>query len=99
MSGTTAGEPASAGANRALTPRQPRPLRSTPDGVRERGYSPSMREIGRAVGLTSPSSVEHQLPAWESRGHLRGEAGCPRRVEARLPGVPPVPPKGAEGAE
>jgi repressor LexA len=58
-----------------------------------------MREIGRAVGLTSTSSVEHQLSALESKGHLRREAGCPRTVEVRLPGVPPVPAKGAEGAK
>jgi len=49
-----------------------------------------MREIGRAVGLTSTSSVEHQLSTLESKGHLRREAGCPRTVEVRLPGVPPV---------
>jgi repressor LexA len=53
-----------------------------------------MREIGRAVGLTSTSSVEHQLSALESKGHLRREPGCPRTVEVRLPGVPPVPAKG-----
>jgi repressor LexA len=61
--------------------------------VQERGYSPSIREIGRAVGLTSTSSVEHQLSALESKGHLRREPGCPRTVEVRLPGVPPVPAK------
>jgi repressor LexA len=53
-----------------------------------------MREIGRAVGLTSTSSVEHQLSALESKGHLRREPGCPRTVEVRLPGVAPVPANG-----
>jgi repressor LexA len=57
-----------------------------------------MREIGRAVGLTSTSSVEHQLSALESKGHLRREAGCPRTVEVRLPGVPPVSVRGAKSA-
>jgi repressor LexA len=99
MSSTTAGGPPSPGASRALTPRQRRILRFIHDWVQERGYSPSMREIGRAVGLTSTSSVEHQLSALESKGHLRREAGCPRTVEVRLPGVPPVPAKGAEGAK
>ena len=98
MSSTTAGGPASADVDRALTPRQRRILRFIHDWVQERGYSPSMREIGRAVGLTSTSSVEHQLSALESKGHLRREAGCPRTVEVRLPGVPPVPAKGAKGA-
>jgi repressor LexA len=99
MSSTTAGGPPSPGVSRALTPRQRRILRFIHDWVQERGYSPSMREIGRAVGLTSTSSVEHQLSALESKGHLRREAGCPRTVEVRLPGVPPVPAKGTEGAK
>jgi repressor LexA len=98
MSSTTAGGPPSPGAGRALTSRQQRILRFIHDWVQERGYSPSMREIGRAVGLTSTSSVEHQLSALESKGHLRREAGCPRTVEVRLPGVPPVPAKGAKTA-
>jgi repressor LexA len=58
-----------------------------------------MREIGRAVGLTSTSSVEHQLSTLESKGHLRREAGCPRTVEVRLPGVPPVSPKAGADAK
>jgi repressor LexA len=58
-----------------------------------------MREIGRAVGLTSTSSVEHQLSALESKGHLRREAGCPRTVEVRLPGAPPMPTKGGADAQ
>jgi len=44
------------------------------------------------VGLTSTSSVEHQLAALEAKGYLRRAAGCPRTVEVRLPGQPPVPP-------
>ena len=93
MTSTTAGGPPSPGADRALTPRQRTILRFIHDWVQERGYSPSIREIGRAVGLTSTSSVEHQLSALESKGHLRREPGCPRTVEVRLPGVPPVPAK------
>jgi repressor LexA len=99
MSSATAGGPPSPGADEALTARQRRILRFIHDWVQERGYSPSMREIGQAVGLTSTSSVEHQLSALESKGHLRREAGCPRTVEVRLPGVPPVPAKGAEDAQ
>src|SRR5215475_14455859 len=94
MSSTTAGgPPGSPGLGRGLTPRQHRILRFIHDWVQERGYSPSMREIGRAVGLTSTSSVEHQLSAPESKGYLRREPGCPRTVEVRLPGVPPAPAK------
>jgi len=94
MTSTTADGPPSPGADRALTPRQRTILRFIHDWVQERGYSPSMREIGRAVGLTSTSSVEHQLSALETKGHLRREPGCPRTVEVRLPGVPPVSAKG-----
>ena len=93
MTSTTADGPPSPGADRALTPRQRTILRFIHDWVQERGYSPSLREIGRAVGLTSTSSVEHQLSALESQGHLRREPGCPRTVAVRLPGVPPVPAK------
>jgi repressor LexA len=99
MSSTTADGPRSAAADRGLTPRQRRILWFIHDWVQERGYSPSMREIGRAVGLTSTSSVEHQLSALESKGHLRREPGCPRTVEVRLPGVPPAPAAGAGGAK
>src|SRR5262245_31895878 len=100
MSSTTAGgPPSSPGLGRGLTLRQRRILRVIHDWVPERGYSPSMRELGRAVGLTSSSSVEHQLSALESRGHLRREAGCPRTVEVRLPGAPPAPARGAKGAK
>src|SRR6516225_11364532 len=94
MSSVTAGGTPSPGVSWALTPRQRRILRFIHDWVQERGYSPSMREIGRAVGLTSTSSVEHQLSALETKGHLRREPGCPRTVEVRLPGVPPVSAKG-----
>jgi repressor LexA len=80
-----------------LTGRQQKIVRFIGGWVREHGYSPSMREIGRAVGLTSTSSVEHQLSALEAKGYLRREAGCPRTVEVRLPGEPPIPPGSAAG--
>ena len=75
-----------------LTSRQRKIVRFISAWVHEHGYSPSMREIGRAVGLTSTSSVEHQLAALQAKGYLRRAAGCPRTVEVRLPGQPPVPP-------
>ena len=75
-----------------LTARQRKIVRFISGWVQEHGYSPSMREIGRAVGLTSTSSVEHQLAALQAKGYLRRAAGCPRTVEVRLPGQPPVPP-------
>ncbi len=74
-----------------LTARQRKIVRFISGWVHEHGYSPSIREIGRAVGLTSTSSVEHQLAALQAKGYLRRAARCPRTVEVRLPGQPPVP--------
>jgi repressor LexA len=63
------------------------------DSVQRRGYPPSMREIGEAVGLTSTSSVSYQLSTLQSKGYLRRDAGRPRTVEVRLPGHPAVRPE------
>jgi repressor LexA len=53
--------------------------------VEQRGYPPSMREIGEAVGLTSPSSVKHQLTALERKGYVRRDPHRPRAIEIVLP--------------
>jgi repressor LexA len=70
-----------------LTPRQRRVLEVIRDSVDRRGYPPSMREIGDAVGLTSTSSVSHQLTTLERKGYLRRDPNRPRAVEVRLPDV------------
>ena len=49
------------GARDSLTKRQIAILEMIRDTTESRGYPPSVREIGEAVGLTSPSSVAHQL--------------------------------------
>ena len=54
--------------------------------MRSRGYSPSLREIGDAVGLASTSSVSHQLSVLEANGYLIREAGRPRTMLLRGPG-------------
>ncbi|WP_425467260.1 transcriptional repressor LexA [Rarobacter incanus] len=46
-----------------------------------RGYAPSMREIGLAVGMVSPSSVKYQLLALEDKGYLRRDKHRPRAME------------------
>ncbi|MDR2454162.1 MAG: transcriptional repressor LexA [Bifidobacteriaceae bacterium] len=66
---------------RGLTPRQKRIYEVIRQSVRRRGYAPSMREIGDAVGLSSPSSVKHQLEVLEAKGYLRRDAKVPRGVE------------------
>jgi repressor LexA len=68
-----------------LTPRQRRVLEVISDSVERRGYPPSMREIGEAVGLTSTSSVAHQLSTLQKKGYLRRDANRPRAVEVKIP--------------
>jgi repressor LexA len=83
-----------------LTWRQRKVLQVIRESVQKRGYPPSMREIGEAVGLTSTSSVSYQLSTLQRKGYLHRDVGRPRTVEVRLPGHPAVrPERGAEGRE
>jgi repressor LexA len=66
-----------------LTDRQTAVLNVIRDSVRRRGYPPSMREIGEAVGLQSTSSVRHQLVTLENKGFLRRDANRPRAYIVR----------------
>lgn len=50
----------------------------------DRGYPPTVREIGDAVGLNSPSSVHAQLSTLAARGYLRKDATRPRAIVARV---------------
>ncbi|MPZ96551.1 MAG: transcriptional repressor LexA [Propionibacteriales bacterium] len=68
-----------------LTPRQRRVLDVIRHSVETRGYPPSMREIGDAVGLTSSSSVSHQLHMLEAKGFIRRDANRPRALEVLHP--------------
>ncbi len=68
---------------RPLTMRQQKVLKVIRDSVARRGYPPSVREIGEAVGLKSPSSVAHQLTALERKGLLRKDPNRPRAVDIR----------------
>lgn len=70
-----------------LTPRQQRILNHIKDSIEKRGYPPSMREIGGAVGLTSSSSVAHQLRVLEEKGFLKRDPNRPRAIEVFLPEV------------
>ncbi|WP_156094966.1 transcriptional repressor LexA [Nocardia lijiangensis] len=63
--------------------RQRKVLEVIRTSVSERGYPPSIREIGDAVGLTSTSSVAHQLRALERKGYLRRDPNRPRAVDVR----------------
>ncbi len=63
-----------------LTPRQQRVLSVIRDSISDRGYPPSMREIGELVGLTSSSSVAHQLRTLEEKGYIRKDPHRPRAL-------------------
>ncbi len=69
-----------------LTARQRKVLEVIRDSVERRGYPPTVREIGEAVGLTSTSSVSHQLAMLQKKGFLRRDPSRPRAVDVRLPG-------------
>jgi repressor LexA len=71
------------GTGEGLTPRQRRVLEVIREWVERLGYPPSVREIGEAVGLTSTSSVAHQLRALERKGYLRRDPNRPRAVGVR----------------
>jgi repressor LexA len=66
-----------------LTERQRTILEVIRASVNSRGYPPSIREIGDAVGLTSTSSVAHQLRTLERKGYLRRDPNRPRAVDVR----------------
>jgi repressor LexA len=68
-----------------LTTRQQRILEFIRSWVERYGYPPSVREIGEAVGLVSPSSVAYQLKVLEGKGYLRRDPNRPRAVDVRPP--------------
>jgi repressor LexA len=68
-----------------LTARQRRILQMIAEAVAAQGYPPSIREIGDAVGLTSPSSVAHQLAVLEKKGFIRRDPRRPRALEVLQP--------------
>ncbi len=64
-----------------LTPRQQEILVFIERTVGERGYPPSVREIGNAVGLASPSTVHSHLDTLQKLGYLRRDPTKPRAIE------------------
>ena len=68
-----------------LTPRQRKVQAFLRASIEKRGYPPSMREVGEAVGLTSTSSVSHQLKSLETMGFIRRDPFRPRAMEVFLP--------------
>jgi repressor LexA len=66
-----------------ITARQREILDFIESEMRNRGYPPSVREIGEAVGLTSPSTVHTHLNTLERLGYLRRDPTKPRAIEVR----------------
>lgn len=67
-----------------LTARQRGILDMIETSMRERGYPPSVREIGEAVGLTSPSTVHSHLASLQRLGYLKRDPTKPRAIEVRF---------------
>ena len=68
---------------KVLTERQRSILDFIESSTTERGYPPSVREIGEAVGLTSPSTVHSHLATLQRRGYLHRDPTKPRAIEVR----------------
>ncbi len=63
-----------------LTERQQQVLEYIRTTVEARGYPPSVREIGEAVGLSSPSSVHAQLNSLVAAGMIKKDPSKPRAI-------------------
>ncbi|ARC56573.1 LexA repressor [Frondihabitans sp. 762G35] len=83
MSEATIAKPAER-ERKPLTAKQTLILTAIRDSIASRGYPPSMREIGDAVGLASLSSVTHQLNQLELAGAIRRDPNRPRALEVLL---------------
>ncbi|HZU80848.1 MAG TPA: transcriptional repressor LexA [Acidimicrobiales bacterium] len=68
----------------ALTGKRLEILECIAESLRERGYPPSVREIGEAVGLTSSSTVHAHLAVLQREGYLRRDPTKPRAIEVRF---------------
>ena len=66
-----------------ITARQRQVLEFIESQMRERGFPPSVREIGSAIGLTSPSTVHSHLNTLQRLGYLRRDPTKPRAIEVR----------------
>jgi len=70
----------------SLTERQRKIIEVIEDATQRRGYPPTLREIGRAVGLVSTSSVAYQLAQLQDKGQLSRGVGRPRTAVVRAAG-------------
>jgi repressor LexA len=73
-----------------LTDRQQQILDFIRREVKEKNYPPSVREIGKEVGLSSSSTVHSHLSALEKKGYIRRDPTKPRAIELRTGDPPPA---------
>jgi repressor LexA len=66
---------------------------------RDTGYPPTVREIGLAVGLASPSTVHAHLAKLEAGGHIKRDPSKPRAMFVRREAVEPEPATGRPRVE
>lgn len=64
-----------------LTPREAQLLDALVDHVTDHGFQPSLRELARAVGLRSASTVHHHVASLEAKGYVRRLHGRSRAIE------------------
>jgi len=64
-----------------LTPRQQEILDLITERIVNRGYGPTVREIGSLTGIRSPNGVMCHLKALEKKGHIRRTAHAARGIE------------------
>jgi repressor LexA len=76
----------------SLTLRQRDIVRFCEDYIEHRGYPPTLREIGAAVGLKSTSSVSYQVRELQRKGHLSRDVGRPRTTMPTRASDPQPPP-------
>jgi len=69
-----------------LTSRQRQVYEFIKDSIKEKGYPPSVREIGRALGLKSSSTVHGHLQRLERKGYIRRDPARSRAIEIIDPG-------------
>ncbi len=63
------------------TPRQRKILEFIDQTIKETGFPPTVREIGKAVGLNSPATVHTHLSTLQDRGYIRRDPTKPRAIE------------------
>lgn len=67
--------------NKSLTKRQQQILDFIKSEIKEKGYPPTVREIGKAVGLSSSSTVYTHLTNLEKKNYIKRDSTKPRAIE------------------